>query len=97
MKKFSSKTIKVKNSVKMTALSTRAIAANLILQVLDEGKSLSALVPEVQLSVKAQDLPLLQEICFGVCRVLPRLEQLSTVSWISRLKVKLALFIACCL
>lgn len=33
MKKFSSKTIKVKNSVKMTALSTRAIAANLILQV----------------------------------------------------------------
>ncbi len=39
----------------MTALSTRAIAANLILQVLDEGKSLSALIPEVQLSVKAQD------------------------------------------
>ena len=76
MKKFSSKTIKVKNSVKMTALSTRAIAANLILQVLDEGKSLSALVPEVQFSVKAQDLPLLQEICFGVCRVLPRLEQI---------------------
>lgn len=52
MKKFSSKTIKVKNSVKMTALSTRAIAANLILQVLDEGKSLSALIPEVQPSVK---------------------------------------------
>ena len=76
MKKFSSKTINVKNSVKMTALSTRAIAANLILQVLDEGKSLSALIPEVQLSVKAQDLPLLQEICFGVCRVLPRLEQI---------------------
>ena len=76
MKKFSSKTIKAKNSVKMTALSTRAIAANLILQVLDEGKSLSALIPEVQLSVKAQDLPLLQEICFGVCRVLPRLDQI---------------------
>lgn len=76
MKKFSSKTIKAKNSVKMTALSTRAIAANLILQVLDEGKSLSALIPEVQLSVKTQDLPLLQEICFGVCRVLPRLEQI---------------------
>ena len=76
MKNFSSKTINVKNSVKMTALSTRAIAANLILQVLDEGKSLSALIPEVQPSVKAQDLPLLQEICFGVCRVLPRLEQI---------------------
>ncbi len=76
MKKFSSKTINVKNSVKMTALSTRAIAANLILQVLDEGKSLSALIPEVQPSVKVQDLPLLQEICFGVCRVLPRLEQI---------------------
>lgn len=46
------------------------------LQVLDEGKSLSTLIPEAQSSVKAQDLPLLQEICFGVCRVLPRLEQI---------------------
>lgn len=65
-----------KTAAKATALSTRAVAAQVILQVLDEGKSLSALIPEVQSSVKAQDLPLLQEICFGVCRVLPRLEQI---------------------
>ncbi|WP_290521165.1 16S rRNA (cytosine(967)-C(5))-methyltransferase RsmB [Aggregatibacter sp. oral taxon 458] len=65
-----------KTPPKTTALSTRAIAAKVILQVLDEGKSLSTLIPEAQSSVKAQDLPLLQEICFGVCRVLPRLEQI---------------------
>ena len=71
-KQYSSK----KTQPKTTALSTRAIAAKVILQVLDEGKSLSTLIPEAQSSVKAQDLPLLQEICFGVCRVLPRLEQI---------------------
>ncbi|MGC6358910.1 16S rRNA (cytosine(967)-C(5))-methyltransferase RsmB [Bisgaard Taxon 45] len=60
-----------KHSVMM---STRAIAAQVILQVLDQGKSLSTLIPDTQHQVKTQDLPLLQEICFGVCRVLPRLE-----------------------
>ncbi|MFC3111980.1 16S rRNA (cytosine(967)-C(5))-methyltransferase RsmB [Rodentibacter caecimuris] len=65
-----------KTREKSTALSTRAVAAQIILQVLDEGKSLSGLIPAVQNSVKIQDLPLLQEICFGVCRVLPRLEQI---------------------
>ena len=67
---------KVKTGKKTTALSTRAVAAQVILQVLDQGKSLSALLPEVQTQIKAQDLPLLQEICFGICRVLPRLEQI---------------------
>ncbi|OOF51494.1 16S rRNA (cytosine(967)-C(5))-methyltransferase [Rodentibacter genomosp. 1] len=65
-----------KPTKKMTALSTRAVAARVILQVLDEGKSLSSLIPDVQPMLKTQDLPLLQEICFGVCRVLPRLEQI---------------------
>ena len=46
----------------------------MILQVLDQGKSLSTLLPEVQSQVKPQDFPLLQEITFGICRVLPRLE-----------------------
>lgn len=65
----------VKNVKKQTVLlSTRAIAAQIILQVLDQGKSLSTLIPDTQHQVKTQDLPLLQEICFGVCRVLPRLE-----------------------
>lgn len=69
-------TISAKTATKTTALSTRAIAAQVILQVLDEGQSLSTLIPPLQQTVKAQDLPLLQEICFGVCRVLPRLEQI---------------------
>lgn len=68
--------VKFKTSKKNTALSTRAIAAQVILQVLDQGKSLSALIPEVQNQVKSQDLSLLQEICFGICRVLPRLEHI---------------------
>lgn len=46
-----------KKTGKSTALSVRAIAAQVILQVLDQGKSLSALLPEVQSQVKPQDLP----------------------------------------
>ncbi|MFC0322193.1 16S rRNA (cytosine(967)-C(5))-methyltransferase RsmB [Gallibacterium melopsittaci] len=54
----------------------RAVMAEVILQVLDQGKSLSTLLPTAQQQVKAQDVALLQEVCFGVCRVLPRLEQI---------------------
>ncbi len=64
----------MKTAKKPTALSSRAVAAQILLQVLDQGKSLSVLIPEQQGQIKGQDLPLLQEICFGVCRVLPRLE-----------------------
>lgn len=66
----------MKTVKKTTALSVRAVAARAVLQVLDKGKSLSTLLPELQSQIKPQDLPLLQEICFGVCRVLPRLEQI---------------------
>ena len=65
-----------KKTEKSIALSVRAIAAQVILQVLDQGKSLSTLLPDVQSQVKPQDLPLLQEITFGICRVLPRLENI---------------------
>lgn len=68
--------ISTKKTGKSTALSVRAIAAQVILQVLDQGKSLSTLLPDVQSQVKPQDLPLLQEITFGICRVLPRLENI---------------------
>lgn len=74
MKNVSPKRRAPKTAEKSTALSVRALAAQIILQVLDEGKSLSTLIPEAQSSVKPQDFPLLQEMCFGVCRVLPRLE-----------------------
>ncbi|MGV6988244.1 16S rRNA (cytosine(967)-C(5))-methyltransferase RsmB [Testudinibacter sp. P80/BLE/0925] len=65
------------NKIKTSqSLSARAAAAQILLQVLDQGKSLSALLPEAANHVKAQDLPLLQAICFGVCRTLPRLERI---------------------
>nr|WP_025248393.1 16S rRNA (cytosine(967)-C(5))-methyltransferase RsmB [Mannheimia varigena] len=58
------------------ALSSRAVSATIILQVLDQGKSLSTLIPEAQKQLEPKDLPLVQEITFGVCRVLPRLESI---------------------
>ncbi|KMK52531.1 16S rRNA methyltransferase [[Actinobacillus] muris] len=58
----------------MKMLPPRAAAAQIILEVLDNGKSLSSLIPAVQAELDAKDLPLVQEISFGVCRVLPRLE-----------------------
>lgn len=57
-------------------LSTRAWAAKLLLEVFDKGQSLSALLPEAQKQLPPRDFPLLQELCFGVCRVLPRLESI---------------------
>lgn len=54
--------------------SSRAVAAQIILDVLDQGKSLSSLIPEAQSQLDPKDLPLVQEITFGICRVLPRLE-----------------------
>lgn len=57
-------------------ISSRAVAAQIILEVLDQGKSLSSLIPESQLRLEPKDLPLVQEITFGICRVLPRLEMI---------------------
>lgn len=65
-----------KISSKSTALPVRAAAAEMMLHLLDKGQSLSTLLPDYQTKVKAIDLPLLQEMTFGICRVLPRLEQI---------------------
>lgn len=54
--------------------SARAVAAQIILQVLDQGKSLSTLIPEAQSQLDSKDLAWVQETTFGICRVLPRLE-----------------------
>ena len=78
----------VKNTALLTSRSVRALAAEMILQVLDQGKSLSALLPEQQSAVKPQDFPLLQEICFGICRVLPRLERITQLLLDKQLKGK---------
>ncbi|MDD0824237.1 16S rRNA (cytosine(967)-C(5))-methyltransferase RsmB [Mannheimia sp. AT1] len=60
----------------MKKLSSRALSAHIILQVLDQGKSLSTLIPDAQKQLDPKDLPLVQEITFGICRVLPRLESI---------------------
>ncbi|WP_338883728.1 16S rRNA (cytosine(967)-C(5))-methyltransferase RsmB [Xenorhabdus sp. TH1] len=52
----------------------RSIAAKAITQVLEQGQSLSTVIPELQQKVSDKDKALLQEICFGVMRVLPQLE-----------------------
>ncbi|PHM29523.1 16S rRNA (cytosine(967)-C(5))-methyltransferase RsmB [Xenorhabdus budapestensis] len=52
----------------------RSIAATAISQVLEQGQSLSSVIPELQQKVSDKDKALLQELCFGVMRVLPQLE-----------------------
>ncbi|MCW2257255.1 16S rRNA (cytosine967-C5)-methyltransferase [Providencia alcalifaciens] len=52
----------------------RSVAAIAIGQVLDNGQSLSTVLPELQRNINDKDKSLLQEICFGVLRYLPKLE-----------------------
>ncbi|EMX8646025.1 16S rRNA (cytosine(967)-C(5))-methyltransferase RsmB [Providencia stuartii] len=52
----------------------RSIAAVAISQVIDGGQSLSTVLPELQKNINEKDKSLLQEICFGVLRYLPKLE-----------------------
>lgn len=59
-------------------MNVRASAARVIFQVVDKGQSLSAILPQEQKRVAPKDTALLQEICYGVLRWLPRLE--ATVS-----------------
>lgn len=68
--------------------NTRAIAAQIILQVLDQGKSLSNLLPEIQAQLDLKDVPLVQEMTFGTCRVLPRLEKIISLLVTKPLKGK---------
>lgn len=72
----------------MKPYSSRAVAAQILLQVLDQGKSLSSLLPEAASQLKEKDVPLVQEITFGVCRVLPRLERILSLLLDKRLKGK---------
>ncbi|MBG5951569.1 16S rRNA (cytosine(967)-C(5))-methyltransferase RsmB [Proteus terrae] len=57
-----------------TSYNLRSIAAKAINQVLDQGLSLSTVIPELQKNVSDKDKALLQELCFGVLRTLPQLE-----------------------
>ena len=58
----------------MTA-NLRAVAATCCYQVVDQGKSLSDVLPKAQFQFPLPaDKALLQEICFGVLRYLPQLD-----------------------
>ncbi|MEC5345239.1 16S rRNA (cytosine(967)-C(5))-methyltransferase RsmB [Brenneria populi] len=57
-----------------SSYNLRSITAKAVGQVLDHGQSLSALLPAYQKEIADKDRALLQELCFGVLRVLPQLE-----------------------
>lgn len=52
----------------------RSICAQVIAQVIDQKQSLSTVLPEWQKNISDKDKALLQELSFGVLRVLPLLE-----------------------
>ena len=58
-------------------MKTRANAAQVLFQVVDQGLSLSAVLPAAQQHVAPRDRALLQEICFGTLRWLSRLEAIA--------------------
>lgn len=60
--------------MKNTPYNLRAIAAKALSSVLDQGQSLSTVLPALSKEVSEKDRALLQELCFGVLRVLPQLE-----------------------
>lgn len=55
-------------------VNIRSLAAQTIEQVVEQGQSLSQVLPAVQLKVPEKDRALLQALCFGVLRTLPQLE-----------------------
>ena len=58
-------------------MKTRANAAQVLFQVVDQGFSLSAVLPAAQQQVAPRDRALLQELCFGTLRWLSRLEAIA--------------------
>ncbi|QBB12672.1 16S rRNA (cytosine(967)-C(5))-methyltransferase RsmB [Edwardsiella piscicida] len=60
--------------MKNTPYNLRAIAARTLSAVLDQGQSLSSVLPSAAQPLSDKDRALLQELCFGTLRVLPQLE-----------------------
>lgn len=73
-------------------MNVRAAAANILFQVVDKGQSLSSALPLGQQQVKPRDQALLQEICFGALRILPRLESVASELMDKPLKGKQRVF-----
>lgn len=55
-------------------MNVRALAAEVLYEVVDQGQSLSNILPAAMQELKPRDHALLQEICYGALRNLPRLE-----------------------
>jgi len=55
-------------------MNTRAVAAKVLNQVVEQGVSLSQALPAAQQELSPKDKALLQVFCYGVLRTLPRLD-----------------------
>ena len=55
-------------------VNIRALAAKCTFNVVDKGRSLNDELPFQQAKVEGKDKALLQELCYGVLRYLPELE-----------------------
>ena len=60
----------------MKKQNLRSMAAKAVEQVIEQGQSLSNILPPLQQKVSDKDKALLQELCFGVLRTLSQLEWL---------------------
>ncbi|WP_312952805.1 16S rRNA (cytosine(967)-C(5))-methyltransferase RsmB [Superficieibacter sp.] len=57
-------------------LNLRSMAAQAVEQVVEQGQSLTQVLPALQQKVSDKDKALLQELCFGVLRTLPQMDWL---------------------
>ncbi|EPF9729790.1 16S rRNA (cytosine(967)-C(5))-methyltransferase RsmB [Vibrio fluvialis] len=73
-------------------MNVRAAAAQVLFQVVDKGQSLSMVLPAAQQNIRPRDHALLQEICYGALRYLPRLESIANALMDNPLKGKQRVF-----
>ncbi|EKO3469997.1 16S rRNA (cytosine(967)-C(5))-methyltransferase RsmB [Vibrio fluvialis] len=73
-------------------MNVRAAAAQVLFQVVDKGQSLSMALPAAQQTIRPRDHALLQEICYGALRYLPRLESIANALMDNPLKGKQRVF-----
>ncbi|MDP5255647.1 MULTISPECIES: 16S rRNA (cytosine(967)-C(5))-methyltransferase RsmB [unclassified Vibrio] len=73
-------------------MNVRASAAQVLFSVVDQGQSLSTALPLAQSAIKPRDHALLQEMCYGALRYLPRLESIANQLMDKPLKGKQRVF-----
>ncbi len=73
-------------------MNVRASAAQVLFSVVDKGQSLSTALPLAQSAIKPRDHALLQEMCYGALRYLPRLESIANQLMDKPLKGKQRVF-----